>query len=312
METYHVPVMLHEVLEHLALKPNGVYVDGTFGGGGHTSGILEAEPSAKVFAFDRDGDAITCGRDVSGKFPGRLFLFRENFRFFRTQLAMERIRKIDGMLLDLGISSHFVDTPERGYNMTLEGRLDMRMNQDEDVITAAELVNEYPESEIRRIIYDYGEEREAGRIAEGIVVERARKPIQTTVELGEIIDRWTRSPHKLKAKARVFQAIRIYINGELEALREALVDATALLNPGGRLAVISFQSLEDRIVKQLFQRYERGCVCPPEFPACVCGRKPSLTVVTRKPLTPSPVEITANRRARSARLRIAEKKGAQG
>jgi 16S rRNA (cytosine1402-N4)-methyltransferase len=310
MAFYHTPVMLREVLEHLALRPEGVYVDGTFGGGGHTRAILEAYPSITVYAFDRDRDAVARGEDEMAGYRGRFHLYRENYRYFRTCLALDRVRRIDGLLLDLGISSHFVDTAERGYSMSADGRLDMRMDQDEDVPTAYELVNEASERELCRIIREYGEELEAARIVKGIIAGREKGPIETTLQLGEIIEHWTRSPHKQKAKARVFQALRIQINGELDALREALADATDLLNPGGRIAVISFQSLEDRIVKQFFQQEEKGCTCPPQFPRCMCGRKSRLSIVTKKPIAPSPIEITENRRSRSAKLRIAQRKGA--
>jgi len=303
---YHQPVMLREAVSFLAIKDYGVYVDATLGGGGHSLAVLEANKTTKLYSFDRDKDSINFCRKNEEKYPGRLKLFNDNFVNIRTRLALERITKIDGILFDLGVSYSQISTSSRGMSFDLDGRLDMRMNQ-EDELTAYHVVNKYPVAELSSIIREYGEEREALRIARGIEKKRSIKPIETTAELAEIVDRNTRSAFKIKAKARVFQGLRIYINGELEALRTALYDSVEMLNPGGRIVVISYHSLEDRIVKQIFVEEVKDCVCPPKFPKCVCGKIQRLRQITKKPLKPSEDEITENRKARSAKMRVAER-----
>lgn len=307
MAFYHEPVMLQAAVSALAIRPGGIYVDATLGGGGHTRGILEAEQDIRVYAFDQDGEAIDHARQfLTADYPN-LTLIHDNFSNLWTRLALERIKKIDGILFDLGVSSRQLDSPERGFSFMAEGELDLRMNR-ESATTAADIVNKFTQEELKKIFFEYGEEREAARIAAAIVEKRRHQPIRTTSQLAEIIESSTLSHQKIKAKARIFQALRIYLNRELEILRQVLDDAVRLLNPGGRLAVISYHSLEDRLVKQLLRYLDKDCICPPSFPECVCGKKSTIRIITRKPLVPTAGEIQANPRARSAKLRIAEKK----
>ncbi len=306
MKEYHNPVLLNESISYLNLRDNGIYVDGTLGGGGHTSAILQKNENVVVYAFDRDKEAVEYNRGLEAKYGKRLKIFNDNFVNMRTRMALERITKVNGILLDLGVSFSQISNSERGMSFNLDGRLDMRMNQD-DELTAYDVINKYPIEDLAHIFKEYGEERESFRIARGIEQHRSRRPIETTAQLAEIIDKSTRSAYKIKAKARVFQGIRIYINGELEALKSVLYDAVDLLDKGGRLVVISYHSLEDRIVKQLFVHEEKECICPPKFPKCICNKKKRLKIITRKPVKPSEKEIFQNRQARSAKLRVAER-----
>ncbi len=306
MKNYHEAVMTKEVLDALALKDNGIYIDATLGGGGHTTAILDANPTVIVYAFDRDNDAISHTEALLQNYENRLKIYKDNFVNIRSRLALQRITKIDGILFDLGVSSHQISSSFRGLSFELDGNLDMRMNQD-DELTAYDVVNRYSIEELTKIIKDYGEEREAVRIARGIAYYRQNKDINTTGELAEIIEKSTQSPFKIKIKARVFQALRIYINGELISLQSVLYDAAAMLKPGGRIVAISYHSLEDRILKKTFKEEELECICPSNFPTCTCDKERRLKVITKKPILPTAEEISTNRRARSAKLRIAER-----
>ena len=307
MSNYHVPVLLKESIEALNIKPQGIYVDTTFGGGGHTAEMLKKGKEIKVFGFDQDTQALNEGTALQKKYPEQLILIHDNFKNLRTRLALERIRYIDGILFDLGVSSHQINKAERGFSFSQEGRLDMRMNEDQE-FTASDVVNHFSYEEIRNIIFEYGEEKEAGRIARAILRERTNSRIKTTLQLADIIEHNTNAKQKVKAKARVFQALRIFVNDEMESLKKALADSVKMLNPGGRIVVISYHSLEDRLVKKFFKYEEKDCVCPANFPKCICNKKSTLKIITRKPILPSADEIERNNRARSAKLRIAEKK----
>lgn len=306
MEKYHQTVLLKESIDALNLKKNGVYVDATLGGGGHTREILRRKESVKVFAFDRDADAILRARKLFND-EKRIQIFQDNFLNLRTKLALNFIKKIDGIIFDLGVSSHQFDVPERGFSFSLEGELDMRMGK-QTALTAKQVVNSYPVKQLREIFWEFGEEKESYRIARGIAREREKREINTTRELAEIIDKNTYSSHKLKAKARIFQALRIYINEELAALKTALNDSLHLLKHQGRMVVISYHSLEDRIVKNFFKYQNLDCVCPPEFPQCCCDKVSRLKIITKKPIVPTKTEIDTNKRARSAKMRIGEKR----
>lgn len=310
----HLPVMLTECIEGLDIKPDGVYVDGTAGGGGHSSAIAERLSDAgRLISIDRDIEAVDVCRERLGRFGGRVTLVHDNYRNLGAILDALGIEQIDGALFDLGVSSHQIDTAERGFSYSHDGDapLDMRMSR-EDKLTAYDVVNGYSEESLRRIIFEYGEERFAARIASRIAQARDTSPIRTTGELSELIRSAIpaasveRGSHPAK---RTFQAIRIEVNGELDGIEPALRAACGKMAPGGRIAVITFHSLEDRIVKRVFAEMARGCVCPPDFPVCVCGRKPEIRLITKKPVTASPDELSVNARAKSAKLRVAEKLG---
>ncbi|MCQ2407607.1 MAG: 16S rRNA (cytosine(1402)-N(4))-methyltransferase RsmH [Oscillospiraceae bacterium] len=302
---YHVPIMLNEVLEDLAVKPDGIYVDGTTGGGGHSFAIAERLTNGgRLFAMDQDPDAVAeSGRRLAGM-PAELV--HANFTEMGRVLT-EHGTKADGILLDLGVSSHELDEGARGFSYKQDAPLDMRMSQTGR--TAADLINTLPEDELSRVIYRYGEEKFARQIAAKITAARAVKPVETTGELAELI------LSAVPAKARrdknpcrkTFQAIRILVNDELNCLSSALETAFDSLKPGGRLVILTFHSLEDRIVKQAFADRCRGCVCPPEFPVCVCGHKPEGRLIRRKPAVASQEETVQNPRSRSAKLRSIEK-----
>ena len=305
----HIPVLAEKAVELLACSPGQIVVDATVGGGGHAGLILQRiGQTGRLIGFDCDRTAIELTRARAGS-NRNFLLVHENFRNVATTLRRLNVKKIDALLLDLGLSSFQLDTATRGFSFSIEAPLDMRM----DVrlkTSAADIVNTYSERAIADVLSRFGEEPRAGRIAKAIVRERSRKEIQTTTELADIVRRCIPRkgrPPKIDPATRTFQALRIEVNSELDNLKEILTDTIPLLNPGGRICVISFHSLEDRIVKQTFARAARGCVCPPEFPQCVCGRKPVLKILTRKPVRPSPEEIAANPRSRSARLRAAEK-----
>lgn len=303
---YHTPVMGEEVISALRVKDGGRYVDATLGGGGHTKKLLESNRNCVVYSFDKDADSVRYTDQLREEYPERLQIFHENFVNFRSMLALERINSIDGILFDLGISTHQLRSADRGFGFDLDGDLDMRMNQDSE-LTAAEIVNKYSPGKLVSIIREYGEEREAGRIVKGIENYRRSRPIKSTSDLSEIIDRSIRSPYKIKAKARVFQALRIYLNGELEVLRSSLYDSIDILNPGGRIVVLSYHSLEDRIVKQIFVEESKSCVCPPRIPKCVCDKEQRVKIITKRPVRPAEDEILENKSARSAKMRVAEK-----
>lgn len=305
----HKPVMFAECMDALNIKPDGIYVDGTAGGGGHSAGIASRLTAGRLIAIDQDEAAVRAASRRLEPFGEHAVVVRNNFRRVADVCAGLGIERIDGILLDLGVSSYQLDTPERGFSYMTDAPLDMRMD-DRGGRTAYDVVNTYSEADLRRILFSYGEERFAGRIAARIVAARAEHPIETTGELSGIIKAAipaaARDGGHHPAK-RSFQAIRIEVNGELDVIRPALEAAVNLLNPGGRMAVITFHSLEDRIVKETFAEMARGCICPPDLPVCVCGRKPLVRPVSRKPILPTAEELNDNPRARSAKLRVAEK-----
>jgi 16S rRNA (cytosine1402-N4)-methyltransferase len=310
MSFRHLPVLPAEVLHWLAPRAGGVYVDGTIGGGGHAAATLEqASPDGRLIGFDRDADALRAAATRLAPFGKRVTLVRGNFADMAHELSHLGIDGADGILLDLGVSSHQLDTGNRGFSFLQDAPLDMRMDGDAGV-TAADLVNTLPEEELARIIREYGEERWAKRIASFIVQERGKGALATTLQLVDLIKgaipkaKWE---ERLHPATRTFQALRIAVNEELASLEKGLDAAVGMLNPGGRLVVISFHSLEDRIVKERFRAFSRGCICPRELPVCACNHQPDLHVLTRKPVMAGETEVAANPRARSARLRAAEK-----
>lgn len=310
MEFSHEPVLLNECVEGLAIDPDGIYVDGTLGGAGHSSEIARRlSERGTLIGIDRDRDAIEAASERLKDFPCRKILVKSNNTEIASILEENGIDGIDGALLDLGVSSHQLDVADRGFSYMKDAPLDMRMDRDEPV-TAWELVNRLPEEELARIIKDYGEERYARRIASGIARARKNGDIETTGRLTDIIrssmPAAARRENQHPAK-RTFQALRIEVNGELTGLTDTLEELIKALRPGGRLAVISFHSLEDRIVKETIARHENPCTCPKNIPVCVCGKVPDLKRITRKPLTASAEEEERNPRSRSAKLRIAEK-----
>ena len=308
MAFQHIPVLFHETIDSLQIRPDGVYIDGTAGGGGHSQAILDRLQTGLLLSIDQDPDAIAV---VTKRFEGNpCSLVRQaNFADMARVAAEAGISRADGVLLDIGVSSYQLDTPERGFSYQSDAPLDMRMDRTQ-ALTAREVVNSYSEQQLREIIGTYGEERYAGRIAAAIAARRKDRPIETTAELSEIVrcamPAAARREKQHPAK-RTFQAVRIEVNGELSAVQTALDRAVPCLAAGGRLAVISFHSLEDRIVKQTFAQLAKGCICPKEFPVCVCGRKPQVRLIDRGGVTADEQEILENPRARSARLRTAEK-----
>ena len=310
-ERGHAPVLLDACLEALAVKPEGVYIDGTLGRAGHASEIVRRLTSGRLIGIDRDPQALTASAERLAPWRERVTLLRGSFADLDALLNGIGVREADGMLFDLGVSSPQLDDPSRGFSYQRDAPLDMRMDTDAP-LSAWHIVNEWPEDELRRILYEYGEERYAPAIARGIVRARATRPVETTAELVDII-RAAMPSRALREKQhpakRTFQAVRIAVNGELDALEPMLNAAVDHLRPGGRLAVITFHSLEDRIVKRVFKAFAQGCTCPPDFPVCVCGRKPKIRPVTRKPITPDETELQANPRSRSAKLRVVEKLG---
>ncbi len=309
IEFSHRSVLLAECIEALAIRPDGIYVDGTAGGGGHSVAIASHLESGRLIAIDQDEAAIEAAGKRLAPFGERAVVVRSNFSELERVVHEQGYEQIDGLLLDLGVSSYQLDTAERGFSYSADAPLDMRMDK-RKALTAYEVVNTYSEAALKKILYDYGEERFAPSIAAAIVRERARKPIETTSELSELIKRsippFAREGGHHPAK-RSFQAIRIEVNGELAIIEPTIRTAVSLLRPGGRLAIITFHSLEDRPVKQTMADLARGCTCPKEFPVCVCGRKPVVRVITRKPILPSAKELEENPRSRSAKLRVAEK-----
>jgi 16S rRNA (cytosine1402-N4)-methyltransferase len=308
-EIEHVPVLLREAIEYLAPQAGGVYVDGTLGAGGHTEEILRrSAPDGAVVALDRDVEAVERSRKRLSVYGERAVLRQANFRDIDRVLGGLGIGAVDGVLLDLGVSWFHLKTPERGFSFLLDGPLDMRMDRSGGR-TAADLVSRLPREELARVIREYGEEQKAGAIARAIEKARARGPITSTVQLAEIISSVfpPHLPRRIHPATLTFQALRIAVNDEVESLREGLRQAHRVLKPGGRMVVISFHSLEDRVVKQLFASWAKGCTCPPRVPVCVCGQKPSVRVLTKKPVLPSEEEVERNPAARSAKLRAAEK-----
>lgn len=310
MEFQHKSVLLQECIDALNIRPDGIYLDGTLGGAGHSSQIARRlTEGGRLIGVDRDRTALAAAKERLAPYADRVTLVHSNFAEIDAILDSLGIPAVDGMLFDLGVSSPQLDDASRGFSYMADAPLDMRMDKD-DVLTAGAVVNTWPQGELRRILYDYGEERYAPQIAAAICRAREKAPIETTLELVDII-RSAMPAQALREKQhpakRSFQAIRIAVNDELGAVSRMMQAAVGRLNPGGRLAVITFHSLEDRIVKSEMQQAARGCTCPPEFPVCVCGKKPLVKLVTRKPIVSGPAELEENPRARSAKLRVAEK-----
>ena len=309
MDALHVSVLLHECIENLNIRPDGIYVDGTLGMGGHSEQIAARLTTGKLIGIDRDETAIERAGARLAPFGDRVQLVHGNFRDAAAILDRLGIDAVDGMLFDLGVSSPQLDESERGFSYMHDAPLDMRMDATEG-LSAWNVVNEWPEGELKRILYEYGEERYAPRIAGAIVRARAQQPIATTMELVDVI-RSAMPGAALREKQhpakRSFQAIRIAVNDELGAVSRVMRDAVACLRPGGRLAVITFHSLEDRIVKNAMAEAAKGCTCPPNFPVCVCGNKPKIEILTKKPIIATREEVEENSRSRSAKLRVAEK-----
>lgn len=309
MEFHHVSVLFKESIEALKIKPDGIYVDGTLGGGGHSHGILSQCDTVRLIGIDQDSDAIKAASERLSEFGSRVTIVNKNFSEIKNILSNLNIDKIDGAVLDLGVSSYQLDNAERGFSYMHDAALDMRMNR-HSLKSAYDVVNSYSCEELTRIFYEYGEENWSKRIAEFICDRRKEKPVKTTFELVDIIK--AAIPKKARLEGghpakRVFQAIRIEVNNELGILEKAIEDFVSVLKPGGRIAIITFHSLEDRIVKQTFQRLAKGCICPKEFPVCMCGKTPQIKIVSRKPVLPGKDETEHNSRSKSAKLRIAEK-----
>ena len=306
----HRPVLLEECLEALAIRPDGVYVDGTLGRAGHSLEIARRLTTGRLIGIDRDETAIAAARERLRDYMDHVTLVHSNFDRIGAILEELNISGADGMLFDLGVSSPQLDDAQRGFSYMHDAPLDMRMDRTA-ALDAHQVVNRWPYEELRRILYEYGEERYAPAIAKGICRARETAPIETTLQLVDVI-KSAMPPQALREKQhpakRSFQAIRIAVNDELNSVAKAMEDAIPLLNPGGRLAVITFHSLEDRIVKNAMAAAAKGCICPPEFPVCVCGRKPQVDILTRKPIVSAPQELERNPRARSAKLRICQKR----
>ncbi len=308
MEFRHYSVMRKQAVEELHIKPDGRYVDGTLGGGGHAYEVLKRLDGGRLYGIDQDDAAIEAARERLAPFGDKVVLFRDNYCNMKSLLEGQGITEVDGILLDLGVSSYQLDTQERGFSYRFDAPLDMRMDRRQP-LTAADIVNDYSEAQLYHVIRDYGEDPFAKNIAKHIVQARARKPIATTFELNEVIK--AAIPAKMRKDGhpskQTFQAIRIECNRELEVLQDSLEGMIDLLAPGGRLCVITFHSLEDRIVKTVMRNAENPCICPPNFPVCVCGRKPKGRVVTKKPIVPDEEERGENSRSKSAKLRVFEK-----
>ena len=309
MEFAHKSVLLNECIEALAIKPDGIYLDGTLGGAGHSSEIVKRLKNGRLIGVDRDQVALDAAQKRLAPYMDRVTTVHSNFCELDKILDDLGIDAVDGMLFDLGVSSPQLDDAQRGFSYMADAPLDMRMNRD-DALTAFDIVNTWPKEELRRILYDYGEERYAPQISAGIVRAREIAPIETTLGLVDVI-KGAMPPQALREKQhpakRSFQAIRIAVNDELGSVSKLMKTAFRRLKPGGRLAVITFHSLEDRIVKSEMLQAAKGCTCPPEFPVCVCGKKPIVRLVTRKPILSGEDELNENPRARSAKLRVAEK-----
>ena len=307
----HKPVLLDECIETLAIRPEGVYLDGTLGRAGHSREIVRRLTTGRLICIDRDQAAIDAAQDRLAPWLARVTLIHSNFSELKEVLSRCGVSGADGMLFDLGVSSPQLDDASRGFSYMQDAPLDMRMDTSAP-LSAADIVNTWSQEELRRILFEYGEERYAPAVAGAIVRARDKRPIETTLELVEVV-KGAMPPAALREKQhpakRTFQAIRIAVNDELGSVDRMVREAVDGLNPGGRLAVITFHSLEDRIVKRTLAELARGCVCPPEFPVCVCGKKPQVRLVTRKPVTAGGAELEENPRARSAKLRVAEKCG---
>lgn len=309
MDFKHVPVLCDEVIEGLKVKADGIYVDGTLGGGGHSGEILKRLDGGLLVGIDQDDAALSAARKHLETIGDNFQLVKGNFVDMPAILKTLHIEQVDGILLDIGVSSHQFDTAERGFSYRFDGPLDMRMDKDA-TIRAYDIVNTYSEKDLAKIIKTYGEERWGDRIAAFIVRQRQEAPITTTFELVDVIKKAI--PKKVRQDGghpakKTFQALRIAVNRELDVLESSIPNMVRMLKPGGRLAIITFHSLEDRIVKTGLAAFSRGCTCPPDFPVCVCGKTPDVRLVSRKPILPSEQEVAENPRARSAKLRVAEK-----
>ena len=308
-EFHHISVLLDECIDGLAIKPEGIYVDGTLGGAGHSSQIAKRLTTGRLIGIDRDPVALKAAGARLAPYADRVTLVHSNFCEIAQVLQDLNIDGVDGILLDLGVSSPQLDDSSRGFSYMADAPLDMRMNS-EDTLSAYDVVNGWSYDELKRILFDYGEERYAPKIASAICKKREEKPIETTLELVDVI-RGAMPAQALREKQhpakRSFQAIRIAVNDELGSVEKVMRDAIPCLNPGGRLAVITFHSLEDRIVKTAMAGAAKGCTCPPSFPVCVCGKKPQVQIITRKPVVSAEEELERNPRARSAKLRVCEK-----
>ena len=310
MDFKHISVLLDETIDGLDIKPDGIYVDGTLGGGGHSYEILRRlSPKGRLIGIDQDGEALKAAGERLKEFENQITLVRSNYCEIDKVLKELNVEKVDGILLDIGVSSYQLDNLERGFSYKSDAPLDMRMDTRQE-LTAADVVNTYSENELFKIIKDYGEDKFAKNIAKHIALARKEKPLETTKELSEVIKRAI--PMKVQAKGghpakKTFQAIRIEVNQELTVLKESIDKMIDLLKPNGRICIITFHSLEDRIVKTKFRENENPCTCPPNFPVCVCGKKSKGKVITRKPIIPSEDEIEENKRAKSSKLRIFER-----
>lgn len=310
MEFAHKSVLLDETIEGLKIKPDGIYLDGTLGGGGHSSEICRRLAHGRLIGIDQDAEAIAAAAERLAPFREKVTLVRDNYCNAPAVMKSLELEGADGIVLDLGVSSYQLDNVERGFSYRYDTALDMRMDTRQS-LSAKEIVNEYPERELYRIIRDYGEDQFARNIARHIAAARKDRPIETTGELNELIK--AAIPAKMRANGghpskRTFQAIRIECNHELDVLKDSLDELIGLLNPGGRICIITFHSLEDRIVKSAFRKNENPCTCPPDFPVCVCGKESRGKVITRKPILPGAQELETNSRSKSAKLRIFEKK----
>lgn len=311
MEFSHKSVLLEETIEGLNIKPEGIYVDGTLGGGGHALEVVKRlGDKGRLFGIDQDEAAIEAASERLSDYRDKITLIHDNYENAVLRLREKGISGVDGIVLDLGVSSYQLDTIERGFSYKYDTALDMRMDRRQP-LSAKEIVNDYSQKELARIIRDYGEDKFANNIAKHIVAEREKEEIKTTFQLNEIIK--GAIPAKMRETGghpskRTFQAIRIECNRELEVLKNSLEEMIAFLNPGGRICIITFHSLEDRIVKSAFKKQENPCICPPEFPVCMCGRQPLGKVITRKPVTPTDEEQERNSRSKSAKLRIFERR----
>lgn len=309
MEFSHVPVLLREVLEGLNLGNDKIYVDCTIGGAGHSEKILENTKNSMLIGIDQDEDAILASTKRLEKYKSRVKIVRSNFANIKNVLESLNVDKVDGILADLGVSSHQIDTASRGFSFRFDSELDMRMDKSQS-LSAKNVVNEYSEEKLKHIFKDFGEEKFASSIARKIVMERKKEPIETTKQLEKIIlsavPRYKGNDGSSNVQ-RTFQAIRIEVNHELDILENFIRDAESVLNPGGRLVIITFHSLEDRIVKRTFKDLATGCICPSDFPVCVCHRKPKVKIVTNHPITATTEELETNRRSASAKLRVIEK-----
>lgn len=310
MEFAHVPVLLNEVINHLDIKQGGAYVDGTIGGGGHSAEIIKLiQPDGILIGIDQDISAINAASQKLEKYKDNIIIVNDNFKNIKTIVQGKGLDKVDGILLDLGVSSHQLDEEERGFSYMKDAKLDMRMDRN-NPLTAEIIVNDWSEFQLANVIKDNGEEKWAKRIAKFICNERAKKKIETTYELVEIIkmaipaSARREGPHPAK---RTFQALRIEVNDELGILENTILDAISILKPEGRLCIITFHSLEDRIVKTTFNKLEKPCTCPPKIPQCICGKKPLVKVITRKPIEADDKEQNENPRSRSAKLRVVER-----